>query len=83
MNALGVLINFSLTRELSLCKTERLTELNGLLQEIARTAVSTGPRGATRFAQGIEALVSIGGEYLAKQIQVSFSPLIYCLFGLI
>jgi len=42
---------------------ERLKELNKLIEDVARIAVSTGPRGAVRFAQGIEAFVTVGGEY--------------------
>lgn len=48
---------------------ERLSKLNGLLEEIVRTAISTGPKGATRFAQGIEAVVTVGSEYLSRQLQ--------------
>lgn len=45
-------------------RAERLKELNKLLEDVAKTAVSTGPRGAIRLAQGIEAVVTVGGEYL-------------------
>jgi aarF domain-containing kinase len=40
--------------------------LNKLLEDVARTAISTGPRGAIRLAQGIEAVVSVGSEYLLQ-----------------
>ncbi|CAK9875100.1 unnamed protein product [Sphagnum jensenii] len=46
--------------------TERFKELNKLLEDVARTAISTGPRGAIRLAQGIEAVVSVGSEYLLQ-----------------
>jgi hypothetical protein len=52
--------------------TERLKELNKLLEDVARTAISTGPRGAIRLAQGIEAVVSVGGEYLLQLYRVFF-----------
>lgn len=45
-----------------------------------RTTISTGPRGATRFAQGLEAVVTVGSEYLSQQIQVKISALESC-FG--
>ncbi|CAM6127607.1 unnamed protein product [Calypogeia fissa] len=48
---------------------ERISQLNGLLEEIVRTTISTGPRGATRFAQGIEAVLTVGSEYLSQQLQ--------------
>jgi hypothetical protein len=51
--------------------TERLKELNKLLEDVAKTAVSTGPRGAIRLAQGIEAVVTVGGEYLFQLLTVS------------
>jgi hypothetical protein len=52
--------------------TERLKELNKLLEDVARTAISTGPRGAIRLAQGIEAVVSVGSEYLLQLYRVFF-----------
>ena len=51
--------------------TDRLKELNRLLEDVAKIAVSTGPRGAIRFAQGIEAFVTVGGEYLFQLLRVS------------
>lgn len=51
--------------------TDRLKELNKLLEDVAKIAVSTGPRGAVRFAQGIEAFVTVGGEYLFQLLTVS------------
>jgi hypothetical protein len=32
---------------------------------------STGPRGAIRFAQGVEAFVTVGGEYFFQLLRVS------------
>jgi aarF domain-containing kinase len=49
---------------------ERLKELNKLLEDVAKIAISTGPRGAVRFAQGIEAVVTVGGEYLLQILRV-------------
>ena len=54
-----------------LSATERLKELSRLLEDVAKTAVSTGPRGAIRIAQGIEAVVTVGGEYLFQLLSVS------------
>jgi hypothetical protein len=64
----GFFFFFSLVR----FATERLKELNKLLEDVARTAISTGPRGAIRLAQGIEAVVSVGSEYLLQLYRVFF-----------
>lgn len=47
-----------------IARAERVKEFNKLLGDVAKIAVSTGPRGAVRLAQGIEAFVTVGGEYL-------------------
>ncbi|XVF41244.1 hypothetical protein PTKIN_Ptkin01aG0265000 [Pterospermum kingtungense] len=36
-----------------------------LVEDIVQTSISTGPRGALRLAQGIQAFVGVGGEWLA------------------
>jgi len=51
---------------------ERLKELNKLLEDVAKIAVSNGPRGAIRFAQGIKAFVTMGGEYLFQLLIVNY-----------
>ncbi|KAH7282555.1 hypothetical protein KP509_35G036400 [Ceratopteris richardii] len=50
-------------------REERLAKLSELLEDVVRTAVDTGPRGAIRFAQGIEALVNVGGEWALDQLK--------------
>ncbi|KAG0568306.1 hypothetical protein M758_6G009200 [Ceratodon purpureus] len=50
-------------------REDRLKELNKLLEDVAKIAVSTGPRGAIRFAQGVEAFVSVGGEYFLQLLR--------------
>lgn len=36
-----------------------------LVEDIVQTSISTGPRGALRLAQGIQAVIGVGGEWLA------------------
>ncbi|XP_007011380.2 PREDICTED: uncharacterized aarF domain-containing protein kinase At5g05200, chloroplastic [Theobroma cacao] len=42
-----------------------IENLPQLVEDIVRTSISTGPRGALRLAQGIQAFVGVGGEWLA------------------
>ncbi|GAB2227493.1 hypothetical protein Droror1_Dr00009315 [Drosera rotundifolia] len=43
---------------------DRLQILPTLVEDIIRTSISTGPRGAVRLVQGIQAVVGVGGEWL-------------------
>ncbi|KAM2289463.1 hypothetical protein TB1_029659 [Malus domestica] len=40
-------------------------DLPKLVEDILQTSVSTGPRGAFRMVQGIQAFIGVGGEWLA------------------
>lgn len=51
-----------------------IENLPQLVEDIVRTSISTGPRGALRLAQGIQAFVGVGGEWLADVSRV------FCLF---
>lgn len=42
------------------------------MEDIVRTSINTGPRGALRLAQGIQAVVGVGGEWLADVSKVFF-----------
>ncbi|XVE90955.1 hypothetical protein DITRI_Ditri20bG0117200 [Diplodiscus trichospermus] len=42
-----------------------IENLPQLMEDIVQTSISTGPRGALRLAQGIQAFVGVGGEWLA------------------
>ncbi|XWS65623.1 hypothetical protein CRYUN_Cryun05aG0129600 [Craigia yunnanensis] len=42
-----------------------IENLPKLVEDIVQTSISTGPRGALRLAQGIQAFVGVGGEWLA------------------
>ncbi|KAF7095471.1 hypothetical protein CFC21_097632 [Triticum aestivum] len=43
---------------------DRAGELPKLVEDLLQTSISTGPRGAFRMAQGIQALLGVGGEWL-------------------
>lgn len=53
---------------------DRAGELPKLVEDLLQTSISTGPRGAFRFAQGIQAVLGVGGEWLND-----FSKVISCL----
>ncbi|KAM1149137.1 hypothetical protein ACFX2I_029674 [Malus domestica] len=44
---------------------DRFEDLPKLVEDILQTLVSTGPRGALRMVQGIQAFIGVGGEWLA------------------
>lgn len=50
-------------------REERLKKFSELIEDVIRTTVDTGPRGAIRFAQGIEAVVTVGGEWAIEQLR--------------
>lgn len=53
---------------------ERLKKFSELIEEVVRTTIDTGPRGALRLAQGIEAVVGVGGEWLSEQMRNLQNP---------
>lgn len=44
---------------------DRVQDLPKLVEDIVQTSISTGPRGALRLAQGVQAVVGVGSEWLA------------------
>ncbi|XP_010552907.1 PREDICTED: uncharacterized aarF domain-containing protein kinase At5g05200, chloroplastic [Tarenaya hassleriana] len=42
----------------------RIENLPKLVEDIVQTSINTGPRGALRIVQGIQAVVGVGGEWL-------------------
>ncbi|KAL6123459.1 hypothetical protein ACLB2K_075981 [Fragaria x ananassa] len=45
---------------------DRIDNLPKLVEDILQTSLSTGPRGALRMAQGIQAFIGVGGEWLTE-----------------
>ncbi|KAL5538490.1 hypothetical protein UlMin_044404 [Ulmus minor] len=44
---------------------DSIENLPKLVEDIVQTSINTGPRGALRMAQGIQAVIGVGGEWLA------------------
>ncbi|CAK7340003.1 unnamed protein product [Dovyalis caffra] len=44
---------------------DSIENLPKLVEDIVQTSINTGPRGALRLAQGIQAFLGVGGEWLA------------------
>ena len=42
-----------------------------LMEDIIQTSINTGPRGALRLAQGIQAVIGVGSEWLADVSKVT------------
>lgn len=47
-----------------------IENLPKLLEDIVQTSINTGPRGPLRLAQGIQAFIGVGREWLADVTQV-------------
>lgn len=48
-----------------------IENLPKLLEDIVETSINTGPRGPIRLAQGIQAFLGVGREWLADVTKVS------------
>ncbi|CBI25340.3 hypothetical protein VitviT2T_019112 [Vitis vinifera] len=48
---------------------DSIENLPKLVEDIVQTSINTGPRGALRAAQGIQAVIRVGGEWLADVSQ--------------
>ncbi|KAH7548239.1 hypothetical protein JRO89_XS14G0087500 [Xanthoceras sorbifolium] len=61
-----LLAQYSQTQDVSFSRLQNSIEnLPKLVEDIVQTSINTGPRGALRLAQGIQAFVGVGGEWLA------------------
>ncbi|RVW42389.1 putative aarF domain-containing protein kinase, chloroplastic [Vitis vinifera] len=54
---------------LQLISKRSIENLPKLVEDIVQTSINTGPRGALRAAQGIQAVIRVGGEWLADVSQ--------------
>lgn len=50
-----------------------MEKLPKLVEDIVQTSINTGPRGAVRLAQGIQAVRGVGSEWLTELSQVVFT----------
>ncbi|GAB4832076.1 hypothetical protein Ancab_006096 [Ancistrocladus abbreviatus] len=44
---------------------DRIQNLPKLLEDIVQTSINTGPRGALRLVQGVQAVIGVGSEWLS------------------
>nr|ACG38485.1 ubiquinone biosynthesis protein ubiB [Zea mays] len=59
-----VFARYSQAQDFSTRLQDRAGELPKLVEDLTQTSISTGPRGAFRMAQGIQAVLGVGGEWL-------------------
>lgn len=53
---------------------DSVKNLPKLVEDIVQTSINTGPRGALRLAQGIQAVIGVGSEWLADVSKSGNSP---------
>ncbi|CAH2074044.1 unnamed protein product [Thlaspi arvense] len=57
---------YSQTQDLFTSRLQsRIENLPKLVEDIVQTSINTGPRGALRLVQGVQAFVGVGGEWLS------------------
>lgn len=49
---------------------DSVQNLPKLMEDIVQTSINTGPRGALRLAQGIQAFIGVGSEWVADASKV-------------
>ncbi|RVX03106.1 putative aarF domain-containing protein kinase, chloroplastic [Vitis vinifera] len=63
---------------LQLISKRSIENLPKLVEDIVQTSINTGPRGALRAAQGIQAVIRVGGEWLADVSQfIASAPTLF------
>lgn len=50
--------------------SDGIQNLPKLVEDIVQTSINTGPRGALRLAQGVQAVIGVGSEWLADVSKV-------------
>nr|ADE76450.1 unknown [Picea sitchensis] len=83
---LAISATYSQTRGISDVIQDRINKLPKLVEDVVQTSVDTGPRGVIRLAQGIQATVVVGSEWLSeisKSANTSGDSLAGLQFGLL
>nr|GMC92918.1 uncharacterized aarF domain-containing protein kinase At5g05200, chloroplastic [Ipomoea batatas]GMC98395.1 uncharacterized aarF domain-containing protein kinase At5g05200, chloroplastic [Ipomoea batatas]GMD00555.1 uncharacterized aarF domain-containing protein kinase At5g05200, chloroplastic [Ipomoea batatas] len=66
-----VFARYSQTQEIFTTRLQdRLGNLPKFVEDIVQTSINTGPRGALRLAQGVQAVIGVGTEWLADVSKV-------------
>lgn len=63
-DATSIFARYSQAQDISTRLQGSFNDLPKLVEDIVRTSINTGPRGALRLAQGIQAVIGVGGEWL-------------------
>ncbi|KAF5177514.1 Abc1 family protein [Thalictrum thalictroides] len=61
---LSLFARYSQAQDFSSRFQDSIDNLPNLVEDIFQTTLNTGPRGAVRLAQGIQAVIGVGGEWL-------------------
>lgn len=60
----SIFARYSQVQDISTRLQDSFNNLPKLVEDIVQASINTGPRGATRLAQGIQAVIGVGGEWL-------------------
>ncbi|KAH9308730.1 hypothetical protein KI387_036641, partial [Taxus chinensis] len=63
---LNVSALYSQPRDISSQIQDRINKLPKLVEDVLQTSINTGPRGIVRLAQGIQATMAVGSEWLSE-----------------
>ncbi|KAH7672476.1 Cadmium-transporting ATPase protein [Dioscorea alata] len=64
LDRVSVFARYSQAQNISTRIQDSIDNLPKLVEDIVQTSISTGPRGAFRVAQGIQAVLAVGSEWL-------------------
>lgn len=74
-NKFAIFSRYSQSQEIFTTRLQdSIQNLPKLVEDIVQTSISTGPRGALRLAQGIQAVIGVGSEWLADASKAANSP---------
>ncbi|PKU79597.1 putative aarF domain-containing protein kinase [Dendrobium catenatum] len=60
----SIFVRYSQAQDISTRLQDGVNNLPKLVEDIVRASINTGPRGALRLAQGVQAVIGVGGEWL-------------------
>ncbi|KAH7853632.1 hypothetical protein Vadar_004918 [Vaccinium darrowii] len=73
-NGLTLFARYSQTQDLFTSRfQDSVADFPKLAEDIIQTSINTGPRGAVRLAQGVQAVIGVGSEWLADVSKLTSS----------
>ncbi|KAF7148828.1 hypothetical protein RHSIM_Rhsim03G0153700 [Rhododendron simsii] len=73
-NGLTLFARYSPTQDLFTSRLQdSMANFPKLVEDIIQTSINTGPRGAVRLAQGVQAVIGVGSEWLADVSKLTSS----------